>query len=156
VAHLEEVSVGDLLLDPNNYRFQDYEDFVLADESRFHEPSVQTRAYSRLRTEGLAQLKDSILTNGFLPFERIVAMPYEPVEGKYLVVEGNRRVAALRWIASDHEAGVAVPQDVLDTAGSVPVIALQDAEDDPVIRLSLMGVRHVGGFGSGVRTNAPS
>ena len=148
VAHLEEVSVaiGDLLLDPNNYRFQDYEDFVLAEESRFYEPSVQATAYARLRNEGLAQLKDSILTNGFLLFERIVAMPYDSVEGKYLVVEGNRRVAALRWIASDHEAGVAVPKEVLDTVAGVLVIALQDGEDDPVIRLSLMGVRHIGGI----------
>lgn len=140
------VPLDALLLDPNNYRFQDYEDFVRADESRFHEGSVQDRTYARLRAEGLAQLKNSILTNGFLPFERLVVMPYRHQAGKYVVVEGNRRVAALRWIASDHEAGVDVPDAILDLLDAIPVIVVEDADDDPVIRLSLMGVRHVGGI----------
>jgi hypothetical protein len=47
-----------------------------------------------LRTEGLTELKNSILANGFLDFERIVVQPYEPVDGLFLVIEGNRRVAA--------------------------------------------------------------
>jgi hypothetical protein len=135
-----------LLLDPNNYRFQDYDDYIQADESRFHEASVQERTYARLRAEGLAQLKNSILTNGFLPFERLVVMPYAAAEGKFVVVEGNRRVAALRWIESDHAAGVTIPEAVLGVLNDVPVILVEDAEGDPVIRLSLMGVRHVGGI----------
>jgi hypothetical protein len=140
------VALDDLILDPNNYRFQDYADFVRADPVRFHESSVQERTFARLRDEGLTQLKNSILTNGFLPFERLVVMPYEHADGKYQVLEGNRRVAALRWIARDHEAGVPVPEDVLQTVNAVPVIVVDDPEDDPVIRLSLMGVRHVGGI----------
>ena len=62
-----------LLLDPNNYRFQDSTDFVWADETRFHEKTVPDRAYRRLRDDGLLQLKNSILTNGLLPVERLVA-----------------------------------------------------------------------------------
>jgi hypothetical protein len=142
----ERVSLDSLLLDPNNYRFQDYEDFVRAEESRFHEPAVQDRTYARLKTEGLSQLKNSILTNGFLPFERLVVIPYEHEDGKYLVIEGNRRVAALRWLAGDHEAGVDISEPVLEVFNEVPVIVVENADEDPVIRLSLMGVRHVGGI----------
>ena len=59
MTHLNDkpVALEALLLDPNNYRFQDYDDFVRADESRFHEPSVQDGTYARLRAEGLAQLR---------------------------------------------------------------------------------------------------
>lgn len=141
-----EVNLDDLLLDPNNYRFQADEDFVRADEARSHEDTVQSRAYARLRHEDLAALKNSILTNGFLPFERLVVRPYPTVEGRYVVLEGNRRVAALRWIKQDHEAGVAVPAGVLETLGRIPVIVVEDAADDPTLQLALMGVRHVAGI----------
>jgi hypothetical protein len=44
----DEVSLEQLLLDPNNYRFQDTDDFVRAEEHRFHEESVQLRTYNPL------------------------------------------------------------------------------------------------------------
>jgi hypothetical protein len=150
VDHLETtVNLQHLLLDPNNYRFQDEQTFLFADEKRFHEPSVQERAYNRIRTEGISDLKNSILTNGFLPFERVVVRPYAYKAGDdgdyYVVVEGNRRIAALKWIADDHAAGVTIPSQVVDTLDNIPVIVI-DSSSDPSIALSLMGVRHVGGI----------
>jgi hypothetical protein len=63
-----------LLLDPNNYRYQNDPDFVFADEPRFHEEGVQDRAFRRLRgEESLVQLKNSFMTNGFIPVERLVS-----------------------------------------------------------------------------------
>jgi hypothetical protein len=140
-----DLPVSSLLLDPNNFRYQDEAGFVTADERRYHEDSVQDRAYRRLRKEGLAELKKSILTNGFLPVERLVVRPYSVVTDKYVVVEGNRRLAALKWIAEDNEAGVQVPADVLTVLGAVPVVILPDGEDESVY-LSIMGIRHVGGI----------
>lgn len=140
----KSVSVGNLLLDPNNYRFQDAKDFVPASEGRFAEVSVQSKAFARLRDEGLAELKNSILHNGFLPFERIVVREFEG--DKHLVLEGNRRVAALKWIAQDHEAGVDLSADVARVLEAVPVIVVSNLQDDPALPLSLMGVRHVGGI----------
>jgi hypothetical protein len=139
-----EVPLDSLLVDPNNYRFQDEPDFVFAEPSRFHEGSVQGRAARRLRSEGLVELKNSILKNGFLPVERIVVTPYPHVEGKYLVVEGNRRVAALGWIAEDHSAGVEVSPQVFETLAAVPVLVVTDAE--PSFVAALLGVRHVSGI----------
>ena len=61
--HLETtVDLQHLLLDPNNYRFQDEPKFLFADEKRFHESSVQDRAFVRIRGEGISDLKSSILT----------------------------------------------------------------------------------------------
>ncbi|NYE19617.1 ParB N-terminal domain-containing protein [Microbacterium immunditiarum] len=136
--------LSELLFDPNNFRFQDEPNFARADETRFAEASVQDRAYQRLRREGISELKSSILANGFLQVERLVVRPHAP-SGKYLVVEGNRRLAALRWIAEDHEAGVPVPPEVLDVLRAVPVLTL-DAGDAHAAYLAIMGVRHVGGI----------
>jgi hypothetical protein len=142
----DHLSYRDLLLDPNNYRYQDNPDFVYADERRFHEPGVQSRAFRRLRDEeSLLELKNSFLTNGFIPVERLVVRPYPHADAKYLVLEGNRRLAALMWIADDHEAGVVVADFILESLEAVPVIVVEGGED-PAFFQALMGVRHVSGI----------
>lgn len=135
-----------LLLDPNNYRYQDSDDYVTAEESRFHEESVQAKAFSRLYDESLKQLKNSILKNGFIPVERIVVRSYAHRADTYVVVEGNRRVAALRWIKRDHDAGLEVSQHVLEVLDKIPVVVLGDELEDPAFAEALMGVRHVSGI----------
>ena len=140
-----ELPLDSLLLDPNNFRYQDESGFVTAEERRFHEDSVQDRASRRLRKEALADLKRSILTNGFLPVERLVVRPYGEAKDKYLVVEGNRRLAALRWIREDHEAGVEIPAEVLAVLDAVPVVLIPDGVDESLY-LSIMGIRHVAGI----------
>ena len=140
------LSLDALLLDPNNYRFQDDPEFVTAAESRFHEETVQDSAYQRLHDNGLVQLKKSIVKNGYLPVERVIVRPYASDTTKYVVIEGNRRVAALRWIRRDHEAGVDIPNEVLATLGGVPAIVVPSSDDDPAFAEALMGVRHVSGI----------
>jgi len=141
-----DMSYSKLLLDPNNYRFQDNPDFVPAQEGRYDERTVQDRAFRRLREEGLLELKNSIIKNGLLRIERLVVRPYlkaRNTQGQYLVVEGNRRLAAMRWIAQDNEAGVPVDRELLATLESVPVIVVEGLEKDPTFLDSLLGVRHV-------------
>ena len=141
-----EVPVQNLLLDPNNYRFQDDPSFSRANDRRYHENTVQNRAHQRLSDDSLLQLKNSILRNGFLPVERIVVRDYPHQDASFVVIEGNRRVAALNWIRQDHDAGVTVPDRVLRTIENVPVLVVVDADDDPAFFESLMGVRHVSGI----------
>jgi hypothetical protein len=143
------IAVDQLLLDPNNFRFQDEDDWVRADPQRFAEPTVQERAAKRIRSEGLVELKNSIISNGFLAVERLVVRLYKQGDADnpdlYLVLEGNRRLAALQWIKQDHDAGVNVPQNVVDVLDAVPVIVIQ-SDDDAGTYLAIMGIRHVGGI----------
>ena len=138
------LKLDQLILDPNNFRFQDAPDFVYADPKRFAESTVQNKAFERLRSEALIPLKNSILKNGFLPFERLVVAPYE--DGRYVVMEGNRRLAALRWIESDQKAGASVPQHVMDVLDAIPVVIVPEDASNPALRESLMGIRHVSGI----------
>lgn len=141
----DEIPINKILLDPNNYRFQDDLDFVRCEEDRVHLDSVQDGTYRRLRAHGIKELKDSILSNGFLPVERIVVCRYEHKETPFLVIDGNRRLASLLWIKEDSEAGVAIPEDVLGVVDAIPCVILEE-EGDEFLRETLMGVRHVGGI----------
>lgn len=144
----KNLPVSQLLLDPNNFRFQDEGDFVRADSARFAEASVQERATKRIRGEGLSELKNSIISNGFLAVERLVVRSYLRREGEpelFVVLEGNRRLAALQWIQQDHAAGAKVPAEVLAVLDAVPVIVIE-SDDDEGTYLAIMGIRHVGGI----------
>jgi len=142
----EKLDLNALLFDPNNYRFQETKDFVYADPGRFHEKSVQERAYRTLKdTPTLPQLKASILRNGFLPVERLVVTPYANKNGVYVVIEGNRRLAALRWIADDDSAGVNIPPEVKADLAAVPVIIVE-GDATGIFQRALMGIRHVSGI----------
>jgi hypothetical protein len=144
----DSLSPNDLLLDPNNNRFQDIEDFVYVEPTRFHEEGAQKRAFERLkREESLVALKNSILRNGFIPIERIVVRPYKTPKGdKWLVIEGNRRLAAVKWILDDNEAGVKTDAEVLKSIEKLPVVIAEEKGPDEVFRMSLMGIRHVSGI----------
>ncbi len=138
--------ISQLLLDPNNYRFQDTEDWVRADPTRLGEESVQQRAYTRIKPEGINELVRSIITNGFLPIERLVVRKYRDGNkgDRFLVLEGNRRLAALRQIQEHNDQGVPTPPEVLEVLDAVPVVVVDP--EDQAIHTSLMGIRHVGGI----------
>ena len=136
-----------LLLDPNNLRFQDSSGFLRAEENRFHERGVQASAYKRLKdSEGLIDLKRSIMRNGYMPVEQIVVRPYPLDDEKYIVIEGNRRTAAVKWILEDHEAGVDVGPEVLQSLQALPTVIAEETGADEAFRASLMGIRHVSGI----------
>ncbi len=144
----QEISVSKLLLDPNNYRFLDRRKFKKKATNRFHEESVQRATLEALEQNyELDELKHSILTNGYVPMERIIVVPYTGKAGFFLVVEGNRRVASLKSILKEEQEGVRrltpaqrasfsnIPCAVLRSSGS----SLKHAE-----RI-IMGIRHIAG-----------
>ena len=91
-------SIKKLLLDPNNYRFLDETSYQEVSEKRYHEPGVQDKAYRLLKgnqNEDLRPLKESILTNGYVPLEQIIVRPYGKGDEYFVVIEGNRRVVTL-------------------------------------------------------------
>lgn len=144
----QDIAVSKLLLDPNNYRFLDRKKFKKKAATRFHEESVQRATLESLeQSYQLDELKHSIMTNGYVPMERIIVVPYPVKAGLFLVVEGNRRVAALKSILKEEQDGVTVltparrasfstvPCAVLRSSGS----SLKHAE-----RI-IMGIRHIAG-----------
>jgi len=144
----QDISVSRLLLDPNNYRFLDRRKFKKRSSNRFHDRTVQRTTLDSLeQAYQLDELKHSIITNGYVPMERIIVVHYPAKSGYYLVVEGNRRVASLQSILKEEAEGVReltsaqrssfskIPCAVLKSSGT----SLKHAE-----RI-IMGIRHIAG-----------
>lgn len=147
---IEEHNLKNLLLDPNNYRFLDVPGYRRVDKRRYHEPSVQKRAYEILwgeRGEDLSPLKKSIIANGYVPLEALVVRPHESQENTFVAIEGNRRIAAMQWIVQDHEAGVEIDGNLIASFDTLSIVVIDptSAENRDAIHI-LMGIRHVSGI----------
>jgi AAA15 family ATPase/GTPase len=99
-SKIQKVNLDDLILDPNNFRFVDHESYrEVLDENKFGDPNVQNRTQKILLgadNENVKNLINSFLTKGYDEQEYIQVIPY--LDGKYLVIMGNRRVATLKFL----------------------------------------------------------
>ncbi|MCI5123001.1 MAG: hypothetical protein D3925_00620 [Candidatus Electrothrix sp. AR5] len=140
------LSLRNLLLDPNNYRFIDSEVYVKVDESDVLMGDVQRRTTSLIlgkNAEYVRDLVDSFKKNGFLPVDQIQVRRVEDT-GKFIVVEGNRRVACLKYLQSRFEAeGLHLGKLDPEVFSKVPVVYYNDADD--AHHLILMGLKHISG-----------
>ncbi len=144
------IALDKLLIDPNNYRFYDMEEYTEVATNRTHEASVQDRAEHLVKLDGkdeLRALKESIEANGYIPVEVLVLKHYPPNAGYYVVVEGNRRVVSMRWLKKDLEGGSPIPGDLIQSFDNLPAIILEggDPKDINALQHTLMGLRHVSG-----------
>lgn len=158
---LVETRVGfdDILLDPNNPRFWSEQSHQEVPDRRIPLEAVQGRAAAAISKYGIEELYDSILRNGFLPLDRIVVRAIDGHPGKYVVVEGNRRVAALRLLRTRIAEGTIVDEHVDDAylmglqrqTDELVVLVYQGTEGRDISWL-LQGIRHL----SGIRDWAPA
>lgn len=143
-----------LLLDPNNYRFLDLPTYrKVGKRERYGEEGVQAKALDLLITNqgfDLESLRDSIASNGFVPLDQLVVEEFDEVEGekRYLVIEGNRRTAAVKTLLKDQEGGsVDLDDPVKKSLEELPVIVVSGADDEKDhFHKTLMAIRHVSGI----------
>lgn len=124
------VVVDDLVLDLDNPRFVDLN---LADEDAMIE-------YLHANAD-LAELLLSILNSGYMDFEPIVVQ-----RGNNVVLEGNRRVAALRLIkdaALRERLNIKLPSPANDAAMPKEIRAV--LVNDPADARKFIGFKHING-----------
>ena len=147
---LEEATLSPdvLYLDPNNPRLLDapigdgqerIPDIVALD------PLVQDGLVTRLRNEEEVQsLVTRIRSMGFVSsFERIVVRPSVEDAAKYLVLEGNRRVAAVKTILANRAQYLTLTDKVQESINAIQVVLYEG--DDPDVAWQIQGFRNVGG-----------
>ena len=99
----QDIKLEQLYLDPNNPRFQEYASDETPD-SKITEPEVQSNALAKLsKNFGSDKLKENMKANGFLPIDRVVARRIDGAEDAYVVLEGNRRIAAAKSVKVEYE-----------------------------------------------------
>ncbi len=144
-AVTRRVSLNDLYLDPNNYRLiHELEQTEVKDEN-VKDQDVARRTFRLLigeKNQYIQDLLDSFRANGYLPVDQIQVRDLP--NGGYVVVEGNRRVAALKFLEQEYEKK-GIDLGKLDHAifSSVPVVMYSDA--DEVHHLTLMALKHISG-----------
>lgn len=133
---VEHHKLSDLLLDPDNPRFGGLGD--KADQAWIVEFITQQF--------GVEDVLASLATNGYFQSEPLVA---RRANGKLIVVEGNRRLAACLILAKDPRAKQVAslrPDRVShdwNTSTKVPVLVFDDGEQSSL--LPYLGVRHIVG-----------
>ena len=139
------VALSNLYLDPNNFRFVDRREYRAVPSERVFEAEVQRRTTSFVlgrQQENVRDLVASIRANGWLDIDPILVQRTET--GRFLVVEGNRRVATLRYLQRRHEEGD-IDLGKLDPGlfSELPVNLYR--ETDERSRLVMMGLHHISG-----------
>lgn len=146
----KNIPLKKLLLDPNNYRFLDNPGYKKKIFKKYHLPGVQEATLRLLEQDKsylLSELKRSILKNGYVPMERIIVIPYEYKKGFYLVVEGNRRVAALKSLLQEGKEGVReLTNEQIKSYTTIPcaILCAPKNEIEHAERV-IMGIRHITG-----------
>jgi hypothetical protein len=142
------VAIDDILLDPNNPRLITTKTATVPEE-RIAEAGVQANTLQRMTAPrfDIDSLKSSIATSGLLQIDQIVVRPL--LGGKYVVVEGNRRIAAVKVLMRQHEAGeLTLSADVRQTLIEPRVLVLSEdsAEAAKLDQWVIQGIRHLSGI----------
>jgi hypothetical protein len=156
----ESVPLDRILLDPNNPRLigtgsTGTASYQGVPEDRVSEETVQESTLAKLNSQrafDLDSLRASIANSGLLPVDRIVVRPIAKADGgdqTYVVVEGNRRIAACKTLLQQHNSGEKTLSDeILSTIRKPQVLVL--SEDSAVeARLDqwvIQGIRHISGI----------
>lgn len=139
-----KVKLSQVYLSPNNPRLQTPGKRKVSDE-RIPELSVQGHCLDQIRKEGITDLTESIRTSGFWIVDRIVLRPLK--DGKYVVIEGNRRVSALKTLKKAHDEGkITLPSKIHE--GIIEFEALIYQGKNPDIAWTIQGFRHTPGIKS--------
>lgn len=143
-THSKTVDIHDLYLDPNNYRFVDHARYAKVHDEDIKKESVQRRTRSFLegeKRENIRDLLDSFRTNGFLNVDMIQLRPLDG--GSYLVIEGNRRVAAFKCLYDDYRAGTEIGIVRPEIFKAIPAEVYVEADSHH--QLIIMGLKHISG-----------
>lgn len=138
----KEIPLANLYLDPNNPRFVGLESIFVKDD-RIRDEGVQAAAQAILDQKyGLDRLRLSISVNGYLPIDRIVVRPIG--DDAYVVLEGNRRIAAAKSLPSTTVDGQELDSKVIESVGNIP--ALVYTGEDTNAAWLFQGIRHILGI----------
>lgn len=156
----KKIEIADLLLDPNNPRFMPSlkeNVHVKDDEVEKHQSKILPK-FMVDDTQGdgenvfsVKELCDSMRSIGFVPIDRVVVREIKGSE-KYLVIEGNRRIASAKLLLKKDEIEKnprkRLRQDVVETLKLIEALVIEntgapDFDLDHHVSV-ILGLRHYG------------
>lgn len=136
-----QIPLEDIYLDPNNPRFVGSKwDYVPNEE--IDQPSKQEKAQEMLIEKfEVEKLRANMEVNGYLPIDRVIVRQFKM--GKYVVLEGNRRICAAKLIIESAIKTNNLPQEILDSFRKIPCLLYTGQETDAA--WIFQGLRHISG-----------
>ncbi len=140
------LDIDDLILDPNNPRFsKSFENLVSKEE--YESDDVQEEVLLKMLASTnhfeISYLAESIKNKGFIPFENIFV---KKINQKYLVVEGNRRITAIKYLIQKHKSEATkndiLSESILNSMTKINCIDLTNNCEEEINYL--LGLRHHG------------
>jgi len=131
-------------LDPNNYRFVDDNNYKKVEDEDVTHKTIQKRTQKFIEgknREGVKDLLNSFKANGFLEVD--VIQLKDLGDNNYLVLEGNRRVTALKILQEDFKNGLDIGKLETTIFSSVPSVIYTD--NDETNHRIIMGLKHING-----------
>lgn len=141
------VPLESLYLDIENPRFVGNKKFVIAPNADPLDMKLQEKIRKAIYEEfGINDLMDSIEQVGFLQMDRMVVRKH--LEDKYIVVEGNRRLASLKTLKAAEEKKEIILQEHIRNSIQTIEVLLLDLPDDSYKEATwfLQGIRHISGI----------
>lgn len=139
------ITLDKLFFDPNNYRLRNLRNFKFISSSNVFSMNIQKKVFNMIAGDGNSEIKDliqSFKSNGYLKVDNILVRKLSG--DKYLVIEGNRRLAALKVLKDNNEKGEDIGRvDKKIFTNGIEVV-LYDFKDESDY-LVLMGLKHVSG-----------
>lgn len=139
-----KVDANDLLLDPRNPRIiEDPSKYICSKKADFSDQWIQEETLAAIQKSkyNVNKLKKSIMLSGFLNIDSIFVKRY----GKYsyLVLEGNRRTAAIKDLLQE----TGLDKNVRESIQRIPVKVLEvkKGADEERIITSILAIRHLDG-----------
>ena len=138
------VPLARLYLDPNNFRFVDNAGYIPIKAEEVFNSDVQRRTTSFILGRSQEQVRDliaSIKENGWLDIDPILVQA--PNKSRYIVIEGNRRIATLKHLQRRYEEE-SIDLGHLNPAffSQVPVVIHDVHERQHMV---MMGLHHITG-----------
>ena len=142
----KKIKLKHLFFDPNNLRYDDNFDFEPMLRDKIVHKTNQLKIYNKLKDD-ISELIISIIENDFIYIEMIVAKKIDS-KGNYYIVEGNRRLATLKYIAENYDIKELKPslQNIIKYGLDVKTHIEEYDEDVLMGMRHITGVKHWNGF----------
>lgn len=142
--HPVSLRIEQIFLDPNNPRFLS-PGWEYISEDKITTSSIQDSVLHQMKVNfGIDKLAANIKINGFLKIDRIIVRKIAGEEDVYVVLEGNRRVSAIKTIHEQLLTDSRIDESVLDSINVLE--CLEYIGDDPKAAWIFQGLRHISGI----------
>jgi hypothetical protein len=136
------VPLSSIFLDPNNPRFVGPNSQPIPDADVDSKAAQENARVLLIRDWGVEKLRMNMEVNGYLPMDRVVVRKLK--DGKYVVLEGNRRICAAKLLGSIASDGSQVSEEVLSSVRMIPCLEYIGSEADAA--WIFQGLRHITGI----------